>query len=375
MLRIVWALTILFNFTTYEVYGQSPFFCPKETSQRESTKNAPHRVAIFVHGFWGSDESWQQFPNLMKDDPELEGLRVCVASYPTGVIGRKPSIKKIGDWLISEVVQRYEKYDEIYLIGHSMGGLVIQSGIVERLKIGKARDLQNIRHIILFGTPNQGAELASMVKFLGKQLSDLAENSDFVDDLRTQWINKVYNPIIEDGDKNSKVYIPITPVVGLQDTIVNERSAKSFFQNPAPETVPGDHTSMKEPSDRSQLSYLIVSNAIKRKGSANDSPIARKEPVHPIDAAPEELAVDPMFFKYLDPYPILNVGLWQNRASEAVLNTIEIEIMDFEKKPMSGSSQVKFARSLPPSSALTFQQQPLFLRETRFFTIRYQQNL
>lgn len=94
-------------------------------------------VAIFVHGFTGSAENtWGGFSELMRSDPELKGLEVFVWDYPTSLFATSvfpfsifrsnPSVELLGSALLSEVRGRFASYDSVYLIGHSLGGIVIQ---------------------------------------------------------------------------------------------------------------------------------------------------------------------------------------------------------------------------------------------------------
>ena len=238
------------------------------TSDRAKTK-----LVVFVHGYTGDEDTWTRFMNLVRDDEALQDFETYSFKYTTQMFPgwNNRSIRQIGDLLSTQLTERFEKYKEIYLIGHSMGGLVICSMVIEQLKAGRAQNLHPIKHIILFGTPNNGKQIPEVFKYFDKQLDDLSATEQTVDEIRNEWINRVYSPKISPGDLNYKLAIPVTVVIGLEDDIVDERSARSFFRDPAPVTVPGTHRSMKEPANHDSDAYIIVRNRLLRSQNSGKS--------------------------------------------------------------------------------------------------------
>lgn len=241
------------------------------------------KLIVFVHGYRGDASTWSKFEKLVQEDDTLREFEVHPMHYPTSILWKSPPERQLGELLGTELVERFGAYREIYLIGHSMGGLVICSMVVEKLKAGKAQDLKKIKHIILFGTPNNGAQIPRLLSWWDRQLADLSSSEHFVDELRNELINRVYHPRISPGDENSKLPIPVTVVIGLQDQFVDEASARSFFRDPQPLTVPGDHQSMKEPDNRDSLAYLVVRNKLlsSRKPDKSSPPLAESQDIQP----------------------------------------------------------------------------------------------
>ena len=230
------------------------------------------KLIVFVHGYTGDQNTWSKFEKLVREDDALRDFEVHTMDYPTTSVGWKNrSIRQIGDLLWTQLIERFSAYREVYLIGHSMGGLVICSMVIEQLKAGRAQDLKPIRQIILFGTPNNGKQIPKLFRFFDKQLADISSAEQTVEELRNEWINRVYNPKISAGDENYKLHIPVTVVIGLEDDIVDEGSARSFFRDPPPLTVPGDHNSMKEPDSRESLAYVIVRNRLLSSVGPNET--------------------------------------------------------------------------------------------------------
>jgi surfactin synthase thioesterase subunit len=240
-------------------------------------------VVLFVHGLRGSLEStWKAFAKLLRDDADF-GADVALWGYTTGVIGKVPTIWQAADQLQTELRLRLKSYRRIILVGHSLGGLIIRAMVVRALQEGRVDDLDRIDHILTLGTPNDGVELARLFKRFSKQISDLQVTGDSVVELRNEWINRVYTPQIRRGEERNKLAIPLTTVVGLDDDIVTPASARSFFQDPPPETVPGDHVSMKDPKDSDATIYLLVRRAVDNAVAAVPASAAKIEAVHQLE--------------------------------------------------------------------------------------------
>ena len=65
-------------------------------------------------------------------------------------------------------------YKKLILIGHSMGGLVIQAFIIEELLNGRRKHLDRLTEVLLYGTPSAGLEKAYWGRFFKEQLADMS---------------------------------------------------------------------------------------------------------------------------------------------------------------------------------------------------------
>ena len=223
-------------------------------------------VVVFVHGLGDEFETaWGNFSSLLERDPDLAAVAIFLWGYPSGVIGYYPEISEAAKQLQTEIRNRLSEYDEIILVGHSLGGLVIRAMVIDALKNGRGDDIKTVKHIVTFGTPNDGTQFASIASFFhlsNAQVAALGVTSDLVSELRVEWVNRVYAPEIEPGQELTKRKIPLTAVVGLEDTIVTPESARSFFRRPPPESVPGDHKTMKLPQSREDTCYILVKRVL-----------------------------------------------------------------------------------------------------------------
>ena len=113
--------------------------------------NDNRKAIVFVHGFTGScRETWGNFPNLLHTDEDLSSFDIHSWGYPSGFFGKQPTTQRVGQQLKTHLANALSQYDEIYLISHSLGGLVVQNMVIDELHKGHASELSRIKHIVFF---------------------------------------------------------------------------------------------------------------------------------------------------------------------------------------------------------------------------------
>lgn len=118
-------------------------------------------LAVFVHGFMGDGyETWGEFPRFLFDSP----LDVAVFDYPTGSDHAKrlkaPAPETSARLLCQEISSLESDYEDVILLGHSMGGLV--AGLAayhyfDELKISEQAPLLPLAGLLAFASPLGGS--------------------------------------------------------------------------------------------------------------------------------------------------------------------------------------------------------------------------
>lgn len=224
--------------------------------ERDSNKT----LAVFVHGFTGDHvKTWGELPDLLAKDKSLDKVDFLFWGYPTKLFGNNEKLGTIGKHFKTEIdYLPKNKYKNIVLVAHSMGGLVVRSYVVQALIDGHGNDLERIRKIVLLGVPNEGIDKADSVpEFVNDQIADMKTASELVIELRKYWIQRVTSTTISD-QYNRK--IPVLSVAGFDDNFVPKESVLSYFTATA--ITDGDHRSMVKPKTTSHLSYRIIRRVI-----------------------------------------------------------------------------------------------------------------
>src|ERR1700722_7630252 len=120
-------------------------------------------TVVFVHGFISSPACWDPFVTRLEGDADFttNGFTFKRFRYPTKFLEwnpskRIPGIDECGAGL-GAFLDTLPECDQLFLVGHSMGGLVIQSYLAQKIGAQRGEDLKKIRSVILFATPNRGS--------------------------------------------------------------------------------------------------------------------------------------------------------------------------------------------------------------------------
>ncbi|MEZ5095046.1 MAG: alpha/beta fold hydrolase [Nocardioides sp.] len=143
---------------------------------------ATGRLALFVHGLCESDASWTMgaerhhgdsrvtYGSQLRDDL---GLTPLYLRYNTGRC-LDDNARDLADLLEELVAVWPVPVDEIVLIGHSMGGLVVRGACHAGDLAGHAWTAA-VRHVFCLGTPHLGARLEQGAEALARALDRLPE--------------------------------------------------------------------------------------------------------------------------------------------------------------------------------------------------------
>src|SRR5258708_7683942 len=133
-------------------------------------------VILFVHGFGSSPRSWEPLMKLLRDDDRIiSRYELATWKYPTtwlslNPLRRIPRLEELGQALGEEIDSPQYRGRRITLVGHSQGGLVIQSWMMDLLQTGDAARLGDIEQALFLATPNSGSKIASGLRTLAARI-------------------------------------------------------------------------------------------------------------------------------------------------------------------------------------------------------------
>ena len=170
-------------------------------------------AVIALHGILRSSKSWSEMQRVLEPD----GYTFVSFDYPS----TQQPINDFADQLQSLIVS-LEGIEQIYLIGHSMGGLIVR-------KWCQHYSDPRVTRLVMIGTPNSGAEIATMFQknllfrwIFGPSGQQLVDDPD-------EFIGTLPKPTMEfaviagaKGDADG--YNPLIP--GDDDGVVSLQSAR-----------------------------------------------------------------------------------------------------------------------------------------------------
>ncbi len=247
------------------------------------TNNDCKNLILFVHGFTGDvDETWRNkngktFPSLLVEDTEIhDSFDVASYSYFTTLLNLFADAKKKTRWVISKLWNKQhvkeknldinelssnlsnhirftlDKYDNIYVIAHSMGGLIVKNLIANDLK---EKGATKVRLFLSLAVPHYGATLAELGKLVSSnlQINNLSPVEEFIPKLNQTWIDLDLKP-------TTKYFY------GGYDEIVTKHSAVSV-DNIEKDVISlaADHSSICKPESKESLIFKSVIRFIKEE--------------------------------------------------------------------------------------------------------------
>jgi tetratricopeptide (TPR) repeat protein/pimeloyl-ACP methyl ester carboxylesterase len=264
--------------------------------------NMTKQIVLFVHGLFGKgEETWGQFPELLRSDPLLSRVwEPALFSFPTSYVRvpfwkSAPPIQLVAMGLRTELDTRYPESEvgRIVIVGHSLGGLVARRYVLDECRRSPRCRIDGL---CLYGTPHNGTGLAKAASYLPlphQQLRQLAIGSEFLDDLNTGW---------QDLSLNDR--IPTICVVGDSDDVVLPHSAQGFWgSNNVRVITNATHTDLVKPKDRTDLRYLVLQRFLLKEvmDSSQGTPGNvinggdQGSPISPSQSLPRRPGPDPKF--------------------------------------------------------------------------------
>ena len=246
----------------------------------------PNGLLMFVHGFKGAAvTTWGSLPDLLCADPKLADYDVIRFGYPSVVQTASESAQELQRLLnklllctnasdfVNRSIKEYKKdadprtanwgYKSVVLVGHSLGACVIRRAVLNQLRSAGKRWPQNWK-LIWFAPAHRGARLFrlwslvtlgvplegidKLASFFAPVLADLAEDSDFLEELLEQTEKLV--------PKNPQLNAPLTFWAWKDKVVVN----REFGTDKTPyENITGvNHISIcKEKAARQTLPVLL----------------------------------------------------------------------------------------------------------------------
>lgn len=190
---------------------------------REAEQLPPMKgtAVIVLHGLGRSDKSVSK----LRQHFDKAGYYTIAMNYPS----LRASVQENAEYL-HQVIQSLEGIEKVHIVGFSMGGIVTRQCLAEH-------DEPRLGRVVFIGTPNQGAELATLLKdwwafktFVGPAGQELATAPhglapklpapacEFGIIAGCRGVDGGYNPLIP-GDDDGTVSLDSTRLPGAVDFI------------------------------------------------------------------------------------------------------------------------------------------------------------
>lgn len=229
----------------------------------------PSRVAVvFIHGIFGSTTGTWTNPNgvtffkLLKDNPKVGGaVDVYAFGFESKMFSGGEGSLDVRE--AANVLKMYLSkaevlsYDTVVFVGHSMGGLVILRYLASNLP-SNADMAAKIPLVVLFGAPQEGADLASIGQLASRNPALVsmkpADDNQWLKQLLDDWNSVPKKPKVVCGYEKAKIYNIL---------VVPWSSSTRLCTEPGIPIGGADHISMVKPDSPDHGSLVLLVEALR----------------------------------------------------------------------------------------------------------------
>jgi pimeloyl-ACP methyl ester carboxylesterase len=218
-------------------------------------------IVVFIHGIFGdADETWGDTRLQLISSPIFASFDHASYGYASNAIELKDPQIFVGQlmaWMRAYTL----KYESIYFVAHSMGGLFVRHAVANLLSHPDDKDLvRRIKRVFLVASPLAGASAARWLKWvpllkrINKRIGYLAKPEIDGQDMSQGYKSAADKFVLNGG---SKADVPIFHhFVGVRDAIVSSPKQQFYTEFDKDEgAIEGTHATLKE--DRNANSVLI----------------------------------------------------------------------------------------------------------------------
>ncbi len=207
-------------------------------------------VVVFVHGIFGNyQETWHSTPLELMNAPILAEADYASFGYGTQFIDFRDQ-SRVVDQFILWLTTHLKRYESIFVVAHSMGGLITRDVCTQLVHRGSADQVElytKLRHCFFIAVPLGGAKFAKLlanVPFLARlnrKLPYLASPTLAPSDLAH------YASAIARAEERALPRPRFSLFVGTDDVLVDRPASWAMTKDDIYEgPLPGSHTSIKE---------------------------------------------------------------------------------------------------------------------------------
>lgn len=259
---------------------------------------------IFVHGLGGDARStWMYnpkdhttlWPSWVGEEVECN---VWVAGYGAALSGWTDAamhLVDLGEALFAALQTEVDLQGRrIVLVGHSLGGLVIKSGMTQAQTLGDPKRLallERIAGVVFVGTPHQGSNLATFAEMLRVILRTNPQVTNMVsNDAWLKQLNDQFRALYKQRNFGARVFFESKGVLigyrflflefGKRKLIVDRNSSDPGIAGVIPTSIEGDHVEIAKPKSRQALIHKALVEFVKGmvSGAAGNPPTDKSRP-------------------------------------------------------------------------------------------------
>ncbi|MFD6294058.1 SAV_2336 N-terminal domain-related protein, partial [Streptomyces sp. NPDC060235] len=228
---------------------------PDAVSQETpESKSVPTRQAlardlgvVLVGEVGSGSATWEPLKVRILEDESLRFVRVLQFSSSTRQLRLNPlqvfsTLDTVADSLREYLDTEVGSYEDLVLVAHSTGGLLVQRFLVRMLAEGRGRELARIRRVVLLACPSRGSELLLTNRRIFSRHPQERELRVLENEAAATQRVVLRDVVHAEAVSERTCPISFSIYAGESDTVVPASSARSIF--PTAGVLPGDHATI-----------------------------------------------------------------------------------------------------------------------------------
>lgn len=222
-------------------------------------------LALFVHGYGGSGYgTWTEMPRMVFEGDFGPRMDVALYDYASArrAITRRGANLELREKQLTQSLWGLDDYESIYLIGHSLGGMIVEAAAKRYLQALRATDdkqVTGLAALVLFASPRAGTGWANPVLgILSREFRWLHRFSDRATETDGFFSTSVEHRVAVSSGVHPRHLLPRFVCLATEDGIVREFSATFGVPDEQKLILNGTHTSIVKPTvaDHPQVDWL-----------------------------------------------------------------------------------------------------------------------
>lgn len=214
-----------------------------------------NRAIVFIHGLNGCGYStWKKLPHYLFNDTRYAPIDIAIFDYFSGFRRRvfeRPTVETVATVLNERLREVSSEYDEIYVVAHSMGGLITKDAVRRYLESPGAESglLSRLSGAILIASPMNGSSWAHYaLQSLVTEVKQLRPKSNY-----QQRIREFFQSGVDTDDnvhvaRDRRYKLPLYSFWGHRDCIVDFESATLDIHPEQIRSIDKNHLTIVKPS-------------------------------------------------------------------------------------------------------------------------------
>lgn len=250
-------------------FMQIPFGLCRAVLHRRGVPPKTDSVVLFVHGLNGEGYStWGDFPALMFASTYGVKPDVAIFDYFSGkrrYLRARSSVPQVAEELAHCIVELQQVYDQVFLIAHSLGGLIAKDAVRIYLQHHdqEPNPTKRLAGLIHFASPLAGSRWA--LRFLWPAIIEIRylwRRSSYQSDIREFFDRNVDTTDLD--RRGNRVYMmPTYAAYGEHDWVVDRKSATAGVFHDQRHEFRANHSQIVKPTMASQEQVKWVENKLR----------------------------------------------------------------------------------------------------------------